>query len=75
MSASVGLRRTVMANSDEVVLHDGSEEIVPVLDGFTRLGTKCSLDDPELVVVVAGPRANGCWVTVVLDAEPRLTVH
>jgi hypothetical protein len=71
---SVTMRCTVLAETDEVVLHD-NEEIVPVQDGFTGAGELCSLSDPDLAIIIAGPRRNGSWVTVVLDAEPHPTVH
>lgn len=43
-----------------VVMEDGQE--LPVVDAFDDNGDNCDIDDA--VVCVAGPDADGLWVTI-----------
>lgn len=67
---------TIHAEAGCVTLHDGTDEVVEIEGAFDRNHRPVDPCDPACVMLVAGPRANGKWVTVVWDcAKPGQTLH
>lgn len=60
---------TVHRDAGCVSMPDG--DIIPIRGGFDRIGREVDCEHPDCVLVIAGPRANGKDVEIVLDSTDK----